>query len=105
MLCFRGQEIPADLTKNLLQHIFCTFYPVLIPDHSPVAAPIIVTIIGTVEQSFVRIFVKGSVAVAVTTGGSNLAVEIAEAQLAFDESWKQTGEDCDGQRRYLHLID
>ena len=44
-----------------------------------------------------------SVAVAVTTGGPNLALKIAEAQLAFDESWKRTtGEDCDGQRSYLH---
>lgn len=86
-----------------------TFYPVLIPDHSPVAVLVIITFLSTVEQSFRR-FDKGSVFIAatvVTTGGSNLALEIAKAQwLTFDESWKQqTGEDCDGKRRYLHLID
>ena len=87
-----------------------TFYPVLIPDHSPVAVLVIITFLSTVEQSFRRFF-KGSVAIAatviVTTGGSNLALEIAKAQwLTFDESWKQqTGEDCDDKRRCLHLID
>ena len=85
-------------------------YPVDIPDHSPIAATLIVTFLSTVEQSFRR-FGKGSVAITaaviVTTGGSNLALEIAKAQWStFDESWKQqTGEDCDGQRSYLHLID
>ena len=89
-----------------------TFNPVLIPDHSPVAVLIIVTFLSTVEQSYVRRSVKGSVVIAatviVTTGGPNLALEIAKAQwLTFDdESWKQqTGEDCDGKRSYLHLID
>lgn len=85
-------------------------YPVDIPDHSPIAATLIVTFLSTVEQSFRRFF-KGSVAITaaviVTAGGPNLALEIAKAQWStFDESWKQqTGEDCDGQRSYLHLID
>ena len=68
----------------------------------PVAVVITIALVGTVEQSIIAI-IGASMIVAITTGGPNLTIEVAEAKLTVDRNRKQTSKDCDGEKRDLHV--
>lgn len=68
----------------------------------PVAVVVIIALVSTVEQSIVAI-ISASMIVSITTGGPNLTIEVAEAELTVDRNGKQTSKDRDGEKRDLHI--
>ena len=70
--------------------------------HSPIAVVIFITFVGTVEQCVIAV-VSAAMVVAITTGGSNFTVKVAERKLTLD-NWEQPRKDCDGKKGDLHIF-
>ena len=57
---------------------------------------------GAVQESFIAV-VRSPTRFAITTGGPNLTIEVAEGKLTADSNGKQTSKNCEGEKRDLHI--